>query len=615
MKSLTAILIIFLTLGSHASNSPEDHKLKLFSLKGAPVVKAVKLLTDLSNMNIIVTKRAELGMAFNSSGSSQANGSRNNSSNQPESSNDSQEDGSNSNNRTSTDRTITVSLYLRNTTAFGAMKAICRNSGLTYKYDETENVYTIMTPQEYKDGLVVERKYYNRVYSVRPANVQSIATTIENIYGQRVISEDGDDVRDFSTNSLDDDDNNSSNDNDSNDNDNRSNDRSGRNYTKRYDPTDELKLNVDQTLQIERSKSQDMMRKAERILIRAGLQEPPIYLTTAYEHNQVIIRTSDEEVIAEIDDLIKQLDVRVPQVLLEMKILNLTLGDGFESAFDYQLASGNNDTFNPDSTPNKTGNRDFAGIVGGSLDTSTFAYEMISKNLKMNIELMAKDQRVEVLATPSVVAANNREAEINIVEDRPVVVGIVPGTASTVVDGIVVPGTDATTETETRAIGMTLKIIPRINEDKTVTLYIEEDSSTLLEGNATIQTLDSSGSVIDVTIDTIQTSRIKGTVVAKDQHTIAVGGLISTSVKVTREKVPFLGDIPYLGWFFRTDIKSNVKQETLLLITPHVMHEHAQGVVIKDDIIKRMSDHEYKDKGDDGLDTIIDQIRNGKKIE
>jgi len=88
-----------------------------------------------------------------------------------------------------------------------------------------------------------------------------------------------------------------------------------------------------------------------------------------------------------------------------------------KSAFDYQLASGNTDTFNPDSTPNKTGNRDFAGIVGGSLDTSTFAYELISENLKMNIELMAKDQRVEVLATPSVVAANNREAEINIVED------------------------------------------------------------------------------------------------------------------------------------------------------------------------------------------------------
>jgi len=619
MKYLLIILSTAFSFCTYASAKTEEHKLTLFSLRYAPVVQAAKVLTELSGMNIIVTKRAETGETENNTGSSQSNRSGNDSPNSSNTESDSGQDSNSSNNSNSTRfKSISISLHLRDTTAFGAMKAICRNAGLTYKYDKTENVYTIMTPREYKDGLVVERKYFNRVHSVRPANVKSIGTTIENIYGQRVISDEGDEVRDFSTNDLnsdDNDDNNTNNDN-NNSNDNNSSDRnSTSSYRSTYDPTEDLKLNVDKTLQIERSKSRDMMRKAERILIRAGLQEPPIFLTTALEHNQIIVRTSDDEVISELDELVKELDVRVPQVLLEMKILTLTLGDGFESAFDYQFASTKTNTFNPNSNPTTTGNKNFAGVVGGSLDTSTFAYELISENLKMNIELMAADQRVEVLATPSVVAANNREAEINIVEERPVVIGIIPGTASTIVDGIIVPGNDATTETETREIGTTLKVIPRINSDKTITLYIEEDSSTLLENNATIQTLDSDGNVIDVIIDSVQTSKIAGTVVAKDQHTIAVGGLISTSVNITREKVPFLGDIPYLGWFFRTDKKSNVKKETLLLITPHVMHEHSVGVAIKNEFMERVSDHDYQENGDGGLDAMIDQIKNNKKIE
>ena len=126
-------------------------------------------------------------------------------------------------------------------------------------------------------------------------------------------------------------------------------------------------------------------------------------------------------------------------------------------------------------------------------------------------------------------------------------------------------------ESETRDIGTTLRIVPRINADRTVTLLIEQDNSTINEEAATLTASTNDGELVRVPIDTVDTANITGTVVAKDGLTVAIGGLIRNTDSELQDKVPLLGDLPLLGPLFRRDRIESIQTEIVLLITPHIL--------------------------------------------
>lgn len=84
----------------------------------------------------------------------------------------------------------------------------------------------------------------------------------------------------------------------------------------------------------------------------------------------------------------------------------------------------------------------------------------------------------------------------------------------------------------------------------------------MLVGGATIPVSGADGSVQEFPIDTVNTANLKVTVLAKDGLTIAVGGMIRESVSKSIQKVPFLGDIPFLGVLFRREVRNRIKTET-----------------------------------------------------
>lgn len=120
-----------------------------------------------------------------------------------------------------------------------------------------------------------------------------------------------------------------------------------------------------------------------------------------------------------------------------------------------------------------------------------------------------------------------------------------------------------TTSVERKDIGINLKIKPQISEGDYIRMDINQEISAVK---------DSKGQAIDL----VTTKRsAKTSVVVKDKETVAIGGLIQDTEEETISKVPFLGDIPLLGWLFKSKTKVRKKTNLMILLTPHIVRDAA----------------------------------------
>jgi general secretion pathway protein D len=352
---------------------------------------------------------------------------------------------------------------------------------------------------------------------------------------------------------------------------------------------------------------------ADRTLLLDILRRKPatIYVTAIRSNNQLIVRTSDSNAMAQISDLVCRLDVPTPVVLLEVKVLTINLMDDFRSSFDFQFTSGKLLTagFTPGtSDPNSpfaTGNiqapaadvvpppgRRQLTIAPGPLGTAPpadFLFQAVSSNFRARLQLLETKGRVTEVAAPLIMTANNEVSQIFIGSQIPITVGFTPGTSNIVAAGAQTV-TTATPITTLQQVGTTLLITPNINADRTVTLRILEQRSSL-NGTANIPVPNSTGSVTEVPVDIVAQQTLTGTVVAKDGLTLAVGGLIEEHLEDQRQEVPILGHIPYLGVFFRTQFTERIRTETVILIRPFVLTTSAEGAQISKCLTESLSIH------------------------
>lgn len=250
--------------------------------------------------------------------------------------------------------------------------------------------------------------------------------------------------------------------------------------------------------------------------------------------------------------------------------MSVILGEDFNSIFNFELQPrGSNQSAQP-------------VLLGNNalLNSGTFIYEFLNNRLRANLEFLEENRRVRVLSNPMVVASNHREAELFIGEETLVTEGF-QFFASIIDDGVVIQPAYVQALVNREDIGITLRITPRINSDETVSLQLEQESSTVNRGGGSIPVTDGQGGVTNLAVDTINTARLTGTVMAKDGLTVAVGGLIRTSVNKNERKVPLLGEIPVIGRVFRSTVESEEDTETVLLITPRIMNAPGESEKIR----------------------------------
>lgn len=467
----------------------------------------------------------------------------------------------------------TVTIHLKKVSVLNAIKSISRISDLWYRYDDDTDTYRLMTREEYGKDLIVRESDNIEIFRLLNANVQIIAQAIEDIYGQRVILSLGIPA---AANSV----NNSNgmaavrggnstvrNISSSRQSSRRTSSRSRSGSVRgSFDESgmalETQELSIDQIDRIATALEQSGNRNIDQQTLQENtVQSQPIHITVNNEHNMLIVRTDDQAVLTGIRQLIKEMDIPVPQVMLEMRILSVLLGEDFNSIFNFELQpSGSNQSQQP--------------ILFGNnalLNSGSFVFEFLNSRLRANLEFLEENNRVRVLSNPMVVASNHREAELFIGEETLLTEGF-EFFPAIIDNGVVVQPSYVQAIVNREDIGITLRITPRINGDDTVELDIEQENSTVNPGGGIVPITDGTGTVKNLPVDTVDTARLTGTVMAKDGLTVAVGGLIRTSKNKNERKVPLLSEIPVIGRVFRSTTESEQDTETVLLITPRVMN-------------------------------------------
>ncbi|ATG91556.1 hypothetical protein MKLM6_3366 [Methylomonas koyamae] len=320
-------------------------------------------------------------------------------------------------------------------------------------------------------------------------------------------------------------------------------------------------MSVDQIEQLSANSQDGKQIDSEKLAEVAGANKV-VFVTVNQEHNQLIVKTSDQNILKSIGELVQQMDIPQTQVMLEMKIIDVKVGEDFSSLFNFEIK---NTAVQGNSTnPLILGGA--AALTGGG----SFVYEFVSDKVKANIEFLEKNNRVNIVSNPMLVASNHRPATLFVGEERV----MVRGYAVSSVQNTNTATTFSSPETELLDIGTTLEIIPHINDDGSIHIQMSQENSTLNEGAATIPiTSNNNDKVLDLPIDTVTTARMQGEIFAKHGHTVAVGGLIRDSFSRNRRKVPYLADIPLLGNVFRQTEDADSKSEMVLLITPYILNE------------------------------------------
>ena len=478
-----------------------------------------------------------------------------------------------------------VSVYLRGVSTKHALETICRINDLWFRKDNA-NTYRVMTSDEYSKDLVIHRDDFTRVFVVRAPNVEAIGEAIENLYGQRVeLTESGEPSR-INQGGLSGSNNNSNNDFSGSDNRNNSGRQTGFNQSSSMSMVKQEKKSIDQDLSVDQIAALGTEGESRNIvsaeqLLTLSTQREPIFVTMIAEHNIVAVRTGDKEALDQIEKLVKKIDKPVPQVLLEMKVMDVLLGDDFSSVFNYAFNDPNSD----DSV--SLGNN---ATIGGS-----FIYQFVNDKLTANIEFLEENKRINVLSTPIVMAANNRAAKLFVGDELVIVKGYTKtslsaggGSNLTVVNNssTIVPVTSV------EEVGSTIEIEPYINNDKTITLKLKQQISSLKSNASTVGVVQDDN-ILSLPIDSITTASLEGTVLAKDGLTFAVGGLVREDISEQTSKVPGLSSIPIIGRIFSSAQDKKMKSELILMITPHIMPDPAtekkssnyvENTLIKEDI-------------------------------
>ncbi len=275
-----------------------------------------------------------------------------------------------------------------------------------------------------------------------------------------------------------------------------------------------------------------------------------VTITPDKASNSLVIMASPTD-YGNLIQVIKKLDRRSKQVFVQVLIAEVSLDKSSEIGLQTGLIGGGS----PNSTLTVAGLYDPLGTLGtlGTIIASGGALSpgVTASPLNITAVLKALDKKglLNILSTPNILTSDNKEAEINVGENVPF------QGSSTVTTGF------QTTSVERKDIGINLKIKPQISEGDYIRMDINQEISAVK---------DSKGQAIDL----ITTKRsAKTSVVVKDKETVAIGGLIQDTEEETVSKVPLLGDIPLLGWLFKTKSKVRKKTNLMILLTPHIVKD------------------------------------------
>ncbi len=265
-------------------------------------------------------------------------------------------------------------------------------------------------------------------------------------------------------------------------------------------------------------------------------------------------------------EMIDKLDIPVRQVLIESRIVNAdetfakdlgvrfgtskTIGPGQDSVLK-TLGGGNEGvtefgtptSFNVDGVENLIVDLPVAAAGAGAL--SLAVGKLGSWLVQLELSALIAEGRGEDIASPKVITTNQREAIIE--------------------SGVEIPyeeasSSGATTVSFKKAV-LSLKVTPQITPDNRILLDLSVNQ-------------DTQGAAVAGGIPTINTKAVSTQVMVDNGETVVLGGIYETDTNINTERIPFFGDLPYLGFLFKRTSNTTAKQELLIFVTPKILGEN-----------------------------------------
>lgn len=273
---------------------------------------------------------------------------------------------------------------------------------------------------------------------------------------------------------------------------------------------------------------------------------------TADNRTNSIVVTAPPSAFSAIDSLIEQLDRPQPQVFIEVIIADVTLTKELQFGVEWHISQQNifgatnqvtTDVVTGTPTPSTTGAQ---GLF----------YTYLSDNFRAILQALARDQKVQVIATPHILTMANVQAQIQIGQLFPVVTTFFPGTV----------GTPPQISTELRSIATTLQVTPRVNNAGFIVMDI-------------VQTIDDLGGTVTqagFTQPIINNRQARTSVTVRDGETVVIGGIMRDRVQEIKTGIPILKDLPLIGALFRRTEKSRERTELMVFLTPRIIRHPAE---------------------------------------
>lgn len=289
--------------------------------------------------------------------------------------------------------------------------------------------------------------------------------------------------------------------------------------------------------------------------------EAPVQVFADKATNSIVV-SATKSAYSRIQSVIRDLDTRRKQVFVEAVILEVQVDRLRQIGTDplQVIGAGKSGAVQGIAGLNRAP-EDLAAIAqtisgvasGGSVTV------LNTVNVRAFLNLLMSLTDTNILSTPQVLAADNQKAKIVVGENRPFPTGQAQG---------ITGGTLVTIER--KDVGVTLELTPQVLEDDLIRLELKQEITAIAENVA--QTIGSGTASIPVGPTTTKRS-METTTIARDNQTIVVGGLVRDNITLSERKVPFLGDIPWLGWLFRFQSKQTEKLNLLVFLTPHLIRD------------------------------------------
>ncbi len=301
----------------------------------------------------------------------------------------------------------------------------------------------------------------------------------------------------------------------------------------------------------------------------------------SHDDTNTLVITAEPDMLRSLEGVIRQLDIRRAQVLVEAIIVEVFESDGAQLGVQWFHEEGGFTQFNngvvpisnvaagaiaaegeegntvttidgngnPVTTKNPDTDGDYTILAQLLGNVSGMMFGVVEDNWGAIVQAVSSDVNSNILATPSITTLDNEEAYFIVGQEVPIITGSATGSNNA----------NPFQTVDRKEVGIKLKVTPQVNEGSGVQLTIEQEVSSV-----------SGATGVDIAINKRE---IKTTVMADNGATIVLGGLIDEDVQESQQKVPILGDIPIIGALFRSTSSTTRKRNLMVFLRPTIIRD------------------------------------------